>query len=101
MGLTGPHLLMALGAPIITAGNAILYVGGTMSVSAAAGGSCRPPGRVGVWSRPALLPSIGWAGVPGSGSWRHRRRRARMWACWRARAAAAVRACRRPLALPI
>jgi hypothetical protein len=31
--LMGPHLMMALGAPIITAGNAILYAGGTLGVS--------------------------------------------------------------------
>jgi hypothetical protein len=30
--LIGPHLMMALGAPIITAGNAILYAGGTLRV---------------------------------------------------------------------
>ncbi len=49
MAWTGPWLLMALGAPIITAGNAILFAGGTMQVRSHT--RCAPALAVGLcWS---------------------------------------------------
>lgn len=48
MAFTGPWLLMALGAPIITAGNAILFAGGTMQVRGRT--RCAPPAVGSSWS---------------------------------------------------